>query len=277
MNIKDVAKLSPTERFLYWIKERECIRLKKESGKPKPWTDDEILQKYRFCNIRRMDDKVSQWLLKNWYEPFKDHKNMLLACALARFVNSPRSLEAVGFPTRWNPSRIKKILRSVPRPIFNGAYMIRCNDGIDKVECVVDYDVHPLSKLDIVVSSRMEETWKNLLPCFGFGSFMAGQIVADLRWGVTGEWRDKLIWAPKGPGSRRGINRLLGRDKKIDIRQSDFERHLSDIISMCIKKLPHVITGRLEAIDYQNCCCEFDKYERTLFEGRRSKSRYQGV
>ena len=45
MNIKDVVKLSPLDRLLYWIKERESIRLKKEAGEPKPWTDDEILRR----------------------------------------------------------------------------------------------------------------------------------------------------------------------------------------------------------------------------------------
>jgi len=46
MKIQDVAKLSPQERLVYWIREREAIRLKKEAGQPRPWTDDEILDTY---------------------------------------------------------------------------------------------------------------------------------------------------------------------------------------------------------------------------------------
>jgi len=35
------------------------------------------------------------------------------------------------------------------------------------------------------------------------------------------------------------------------------------------------ICDRLEAIDYQNCLCEFDKYERAL-QGGRPKRNYDG-
>jgi len=80
MKIEQVKKLDVQERWLYWIKEREKIRLAKDAGDSKPWTDDVILQSYRFCNVRRMDDKVSQWLLNNWYKPYRGHPHMLKAC-----------------------------------------------------------------------------------------------------------------------------------------------------------------------------------------------------
>jgi len=44
---------------------REALRKAKEAGGPPPWTIDEILQKYRFCNVRRADDRVSKWLIEN--------------------------------------------------------------------------------------------------------------------------------------------------------------------------------------------------------------------
>ena len=102
--------LTRAELFLYWIKERESVRRKKEVGKSKPWTDDEILQSYRFCNVRRMDDKVSKWLLENWYRPFYDHQNILLACSLGRFFNQPSTLERLGFPVDWHPDQVGYLL-----------------------------------------------------------------------------------------------------------------------------------------------------------------------
>jgi hypothetical protein len=50
MKIERVAKLSPESRFLYWIKERHAIYLRREAGEEKPWTDDEMLQRYFFTN-----------------------------------------------------------------------------------------------------------------------------------------------------------------------------------------------------------------------------------
>lgn len=280
MKIEAVKKLSVSSRLLYWIQEREKVRQLKEAGAPKPWTDDEVLQRYRFCNVRRMDDKVSRWLFENWYQPNFDHRNMLLACALARFINLPASLEVIGFPTQWRPDEIKSKLRKYRdqgNQVFNGAYMVRGNDGMDKIECVVDYYVQPLFSLrDSVNTDSMEETWKTILPSYGMGSFMAGQIVADLRWALEGRWKDAKTWAPMGPGSKRGMNRLLEKPLNAPMTQAEFESDLKQMMAVLRQALPRTLAKRLEAIDYQNCLCELDKYERTLFEGRRPKSRYPG-
>ena len=274
MKIAEVRKLTPQERFLYWIEEREAIRLCREKGKPKPWTDDEILQQYRFCNVRRMDDTVSRWLLDNWYKPNYDHHNIVLACALGRFINLPSSLEAIGFPYFWDPTRVKDVLHKQTK-VFNAAYIVSTN-GVsgDKVDIVIDSHIKPLRTLSVPTSS-MQEACKVLTSSKGVGTFMAGQIVADLRWacGGQGSWRDRLKWAPIGPGSRRGANRLLGRD----IKDSEFGSVLTDVISLCRTCLRRGIVDRLEAIDYQNCLCEFDKFERTLHGEGRPKRKYNGV
>ena len=34
-------------------------------GKNPPWTDDEIIQKYKFTNVYRASDRVSQYLIRN--------------------------------------------------------------------------------------------------------------------------------------------------------------------------------------------------------------------
>ena len=279
MKINAVIKLLPAERLLYWIEERESIRLKKESGLPKPWTDDEILQRYRFCNVRRMDDKVSQWLFENWYELNFNHPNMLLAVALARFINLPGPLEFIGFPLEWNPGRIIKKLRQYKEEngkAFNGAYMVRGNDGIDKIECVVKYYVNPLGKVKLNTDS-CEESWGAIKSSYGFGSFMAGQVVADLRWAVKGKWDDKFDWAAAGPGSQRGLNRFLDLHVKIQMGQENFLEELLDIINYCGDNLPASIVNRLEAIDYQNCLCEYDKYSRVLLGEGKPKQLYRGL
>jgi hypothetical protein len=262
------------------MKERESIRLLKEAGQPKPWTNDEILQNFRFTNVRRMDDKVSRWLLENWYRPNFNHKNMLLACCLARFFNWPPILEHIGFPKRWEPKLLKSKLRAAKmggEQLFNGAYMVRGNDGVDKVATVIDYTIQPLvddrPKLNF---DSMQESWEVLSGRYGFGSFMAGQVLADMRWAVGGRWADAGVWAAMGPGSKRGLNRLYDEDPRSAMSREEFEGRLEWMMGECGERLPKTLTARLEAIDFQNCCCEWDKYERTLFDGRRPKSRYDG-
>ncbi len=278
MLIKDVAKLSPVERLLYWIQERESIRLKKEAGKPWPWTDDTILSTYRFTNVRRMDDKVSKWLLENWLTPFKDHPNMLVAVAMARFFNLPNILGMIGFPKKWDPEKIKDKIRCHKwggNVVFNAAYMVRGTDGEDKVASVIDYTVHPLFVDPPAINTHsMEETHAALKDRYGFGSFMAGQVVADLRWGLTGEWKDKKTWAPVGPGSSRGLCRLFGKPLRL-VKQKVFEGQLAALIQILRKELSTSIADRLEAIDYQNCLCETDKYARVLLGEGRPKQLYK--
>lgn len=48
-----------------WMVERESVRIKKEAGEFKPWTNDPILRNHRFCNVRREDDTNSKWLIDN--------------------------------------------------------------------------------------------------------------------------------------------------------------------------------------------------------------------
>jgi len=279
MDLERVAKLRPIDRLVYWIRERETIRQRKEAGEPWPWTDDPILRRYRFCNVIRRDDRVSRWLIRHWYNPYKDHPNMLIACALARFFNRPETLELIGFPETWEPERVKQQLRAYRRQgntIFNGAYMVRGNDGTDKVSCVVDYTVCPLADNPPPINTdSMRKTWAALVPRRGMGSFMAGQITADLRLALTGQWKDRRVWAPMGPGSRRGLNRVLERRLNHPLNQEAFESYLTELINNLEPKLPRGLTRRMEAIDWQNCLCEFDRYERTLFNQGRPKRIYR--
>ena len=281
MKIKETAKLSPMNRLIYWIKERESIRLKKEAGEPKPYTDDEILQRYRFCNVRRMDDKVSRWLYDNWYLPNYDHPSILVAATLARQLNNICSLASVGFPYKWNPKAVESVLNNrVKKGLknFGSAYMITGTLGGTKIQQVVHKVVTPLVLNGPEIDrSSMENTATSLLPYAGFSHFIAGQVVADLRWAMKGSWLDRMTWASIGPGSRRGINILLGRPMDQLMKQSEFTEYFLVVMEGLKRKLPSGITKRLEAHDYQNCLCEFFKYTKTLLGLGRPKQLYDGA
>jgi len=268
------------ERFIYWIGQREQVRKAQEEGEPKPWTGDPILQSYRFCNVRRMDDKVSQWLYENWYHPNYNHPNMLMNVVLARLINNPVTLEHVGFRKTWNQVSILGALkgwRDKGNKVFNGAYIVSTN-GLtgDKLDVLFKHLLQPLylgtPKLD---TSSMERSVKTLTGYWGLSTFLGGQIVADLRWAIEGTWADRLVWAAIGPGSRRGMNRFLDRPVDCGMSQIEFNTWLPRAIGLVKRHLPS-IAQRLEAIDVQNCFCEFDKYERCLWGEGTPKQRYPG-
>lgn len=286
MNTDEVKRLPPRERLLYWVREREAVRLRREAGAPPPWTDDEILRTYRFCNVRRMDDRVSRWLLDNWYVPFRGHPNTVLAAVLARQLNNMDALEEVGFPEVWWPERVVEVLKArAARGLrnYSVAYMITANYGRrgrpreSKPFQTVHRVCTPLLRAladGPVPTDTMRGAWRALVGLPGLSSFMAGQVVADLRWALPGGWHDRLRWAPVGPGSARGLGRLLERPPQPadpDRWLAQFREHVLPLAG----ELPWETAGRLEAMDWQSCLCEFDKYERALWGEGRPKQLYK--
>jgi len=295
VDIKKVLKLSPEEVASYWIMERESIRLQRLAKKPKPWTDDEILQSYRFCNVRRMDDKVSRWLEVNWYRPHFGHKNMLLACVLARHFNRPSTLgpitELVFAPGRMELNKIRKkilAMRDFGNKVFNSAYIIgnagvtseeAAGFGNGKVEILFEMVFDPIhSSPPEIDPCSMQQSVANLTQYAGFGTFMAGQVISDLRWAIDGDWDDRHDWAPQGPGSTRGLARYLGMEsvKKNCMISSVFQVNFQQFMEDMRSELPEELRDRLEAMDYQNCLCEYDKYMRTLHKEGTPKNKYEG-
>ena len=64
--------------FWYMCNERHRIFLAKEAGKPKPWTDDPIFQKYKFTNVFRELDRTTIFVRENIREPLFDDPELLL-------------------------------------------------------------------------------------------------------------------------------------------------------------------------------------------------------
>src|SRR5580765_2305755 len=133
----------------YWIQERELIRVNRLQGKPKPWTDDPILQSYRFCNVHREDDKVTKWIRGNW-GMWGDHPNYTLGMALARFINWPPTLEAVGFPVRWDPKVVEAIIKlreDRGDKVWTSAYIVSTNGmAMLKTRYIVNHVLDPIFK-----------------------------------------------------------------------------------------------------------------------------------
>jgi len=75
--------------MVFHQKERTNIYYKKEILKEKaPWTEDEILNKYKFVNTKRKWDRESRWLLKNIVNNSNlTYEEKLLNCILFRVIN----------------------------------------------------------------------------------------------------------------------------------------------------------------------------------------------
>jgi hypothetical protein len=280
------------QTFLYWIKERESIRFKKEAGEPKPWTKNAILQKFKFCNVHREDDTVSKWIAEEWIKPFDPHPNMWFAMIVARLFNWPPTLEEICFPQLTFPELKEKWRRNLKglrdeqgAKIFTGAYLVSTNGiSMDKIDYVLDRVLTPIwekgwSPTEVEGAWNrgpltLEEYWKHLRKFDGLGSFMAGQVVADLKF--TSELKDApdwMTWAPLGPGSIRGLNRFFGRDVNASLKQEEGLKEMKILQELIFEHLEM----KLAVHNVQNCCCEYDKYLRVKNGEGRPRSLYPGV
>jgi hypothetical protein len=276
-------------RLISFIVRREEVRIHKEAGEDWPWTDDPILREYRFCNIRREDDAVTRWVVKNVREPYENDADLWHLLTMARLFNNVETLDAVLKNARAGHvlgvsfyesarSTVRRMQKSKQR-VFNPAYMITT---AGKKQDKIDYIFELLGTLwanRLHLRPQKHDTLNSyhmLLGQFqGLGSFLTAQVIADLKYveplRSANDWH---TFAASGPGSRRGVNRILGRPVNASWQEDDWRQKLNKLQTATSVHLRRAKI-ELHAQDLQNCLCEFDKYERARLGKGKPKQRYR--
>jgi len=284
------------EGLLYFIWEREAVRQAREIGLAREqWTADPILKKYKFTNIRRRDDRVSEWVIKNLIKPAVDDYDEFLWFTLlvARLINWPptlcRLIEAGVIPCvphEFDAARFEAVLESAKAhgKVYSGAYMLyptKMEPGGNKSRAVAKYIIGSAVAHADTISAAMWETCEThhsvqrlveaLSQCFGISTFIAGQVAADLTY--TGlDFDDLYTYAPIGPGSSRGLNYLLNRAPFATWSQGAFN---AELIRLRLEIIEHLKITDMTLHDVQNCMCEFSKYCRAVLGEGKPKTTYQ--
>lgn len=277
-----------TEELFAFIKERHNIYCARQRGEPKPWTRDPILRRYRFCNMYRELDRVTIWIREHWRDPHRKDADLWFAMMVARMFNLPYTLGLIGYPVPYEPARMRKIVRAAQDAgdtVFSGAYMIRCDcqrPGKTKVDYLVDSVFGPAWRQREALRPRrgdsLSQFHSRLMTCYGLGSFMAAQIVADTKFvPPLKDAADWWTWAAPGPGSMRGLNRVFGGEPKKPWKGNSWSVALAMLQIEIDKLAKEAGMPRISAQDLQNINCEFDKYERARLGEGRPKQLYPGV
>lgn len=264
-----------------FIQLREDARIRKEQPSVKvSRKPDSIITTYRFCNVRRNDDRVTRFVLERFLPRYNCETHIWFAVVVARLFNNEPTLDEITAQVLpFNPERMRAILHKRKRlgqKNFNAAYIVSTNGRrMDKVDYVIDCILKPLwEKRTAITASLKGATLDQAQELFmaqqGMASFMAAQVLADLKYLEPRRWPDFHTFASSGPGSKRGLNRVLGRGLTDPMRETVFREYLLELR----KKVNDVLMSKygwtepLTAQDLQNCLCEFDKYERArLGEG----------
>ena len=281
------------DRYCYWQTERESIRIKKESAVlSPPWTDDPILQEFKFCQVFREDDRTTRWFRTHIREPMRNEEDVLMATIIFRWFNlieTGRTLIDHDLLRKWN--RKKAIYEITKQPKWiTGAYIIKTPNGMDKVTGVAECVSHIWKARESILSrlhenlakgeSSLEATWLILRDYPYMGPFMAYEVVTDLRHTYLLEnANDIMTWANAGPGAMRGLNRLTGRPLDYSRKSHPWCEEMQDLFEQVKKILAPSIIFRnganYEMREIEGGLCEFDKYSRIYKSEGRTRSVYK--
>jgi hypothetical protein len=289
-------------KFYAYARARHECYLKKQSD-PGWITSDPILAKYRFTNVFRELDKTTVWFRKYVREPLRDNPNVLMATVVFRMFNrilTGESLFLQTFMTDEGDVRTAfdkflidgnvKHLRSAIKtyckkgPYVTGAYIISSPPDYSKLDGVCEVLKrfyknsgwqHWLDNDPIGNECSLQAAWEWLREQDYFGNFHSYEIVTDLRHTALLENApDIMTWANPGPGCKRGLNRVMGREKDTNTsREQMLEEMLSVLGYAKNEELWPRKWPKWEMRDVEHTLCEFDKYERV----RNGEGRPRGV
>ena len=223
----------------HFIKERYSIHIKKDINKEDaPWTDDYILNTYKFTNIRREHDKASKWLIDKISNNKKDNLyDRIYKTILFRIYNRPNTaeilkLDELSFDTEVEDGwvyvckmRLNKILDVNPNyRLFTNAYktggtkrgLYTLNPESGHYNYAPLYFIESLRKKhfanELLNCDTQEEVFYKLRSIKGFGNFIAYQIFVDLTY-INEFPFSENEFTIAGPGCYYGLQLLTGKDE----------------------------------------------------------------
>lgn len=283
-------KYEMIHKFFEFIQARHDIYLRKAKGLPKPWTDVQILQEYKFCNVFRELDTITIWIENNIRQRWANHKYLWFALCVARRINLPETLADLDeLMVDWDADKAYDILEQRKKSgkiIYNNAYSLttvglkmnknrytvyECLDNLwQNRENITDFLEHN----DILSLESVFNLFCTGNP--GFSGFLAYEIVTDLRHTrYLRNAKDIMSWANAGPGAVRGLNRIYGNSitKKINACQSNKDMQYLLLVSEVIMPTSF---PKMEMRDIEHCLCEFDKYMRIKSNENHLCRKYNG-
>lgn len=289
---------------LYWTfaSRRQAAFEARLAGQVEPWTDDPIIRAFKFCNVYRAADRVSQFMIRDvayGTDPLTTARDRIFQITAFRTFSRISTWEALIEELNGAPRLVHLAsgefgealdrVRVRVGTLYTGAFILCANKAFGFQE---KHRNHVALFRHMFIDNGCAERIMQA-PTLGdvvevlqsfplMGPFMAYQTAIDLNYSDVLDF-DENDYTQAGPGALRGL-------KKAFVTLSDFSP--SDAILWMVERqreeferleLPFAgLFGRnLHAIDCQGLFCELDKYCREaapeLLSARsRIKARYQG-
>jgi hypothetical protein len=281
--VKNRNAMMPTCVYdTYWrfAAERQAIYERRLQGDCGPWTRDPILRSYRFTNVYRATDRVSQYLIREiQYRPDRDQspRELFFRTLLFKLFNKIETWElieeAIG-PVSWRRvdlDAIARVLNEALRrgvSIYSAAYIMPSpRFGHDRKHANHLALVSKMMDDDLpgkVQGARSLRTVYELLkPYRGLGPFLAFQYAIDLNYSCLLDF-DEADFVVAGPGALDGIAKCFSEIGSRSAEDVVFE--MVECQDREFARLGLSFSGlygrKLQPIDCQNIFCEISKYAR---------------
>jgi hypothetical protein len=268
------------EFYWYFASERQCAFCRRVAGQPSPWTDDPILRQYKFCNVFRAADRVSQYMISDVCyhgQPCTPEDRIFQIVAFRTFskIDTWRTLsEILGrYPTLDDLSdgsfgEALDLARARNGRLYTGAFILCAADAYGQpskhrnhIELFRHMFLHDNLGKVLQEASSLRQVYEELHRYPLIGDFMAYQIAIDLNYSDVINFSENEF-TQAGPGALRGIRKCfedLGDYTPTEIILWMVEHQEQEFVRL---GLPFDgLFGRpLHAIDCQGLFCETDKY-----------------
>jgi len=257
---------------------RHSIYMQRLQGKPPPWTSDGILSQYKFTNVYRASDRVSQFLIRLVYsDETASPASIFLRTILFKVFNKIETWqhfvaragvpEACTFDPRYFGEMVSD-LRREGHKLYSGAYIMP--PGITAGEAkhatylaVIKRMLDDNMPQKVVASRSLREVYELLRAYPSFGPFLSFQFAIDLNY-TSMINHTEMDYVVAGPGALDGLSKCftsLGDYSAEDVIRLLTESQDKEFLRLGIDF--RGLWGRpLQLIDVQNLLCEISKYTR---------------
>jgi len=267
---------------LYWkfAAERQRAFERRLKGEPRPWADDPILRTYKFCNVYRAADRVSQYMIKEvaYLDDDSTPQDRLFQIVAFRTFSNIRTWEEVTKILGRSP-RIKDLasgdfesaltlVKEKYGGLYTGAFILCATNAygrslkhLNHVELFRDMFVASGLADKLLSAQSLQEVYELIHGFPLMGDFMSYQTAIDLNYSAYINFSEN-DFTKAGPGALRGIKKVFLSTG--GLRPEEIIMWMVEHQDDEFKRLGYTFNGlhgrKLHAIDAQGLFCETDKY-----------------
>ena len=274
----------PRQRIydLYWYfaSERQKIFEKRLVGEAEPWTDDVILQRYKFCNVFRAADRVSQFMIREvcYRDEASAPEDRLFQIVAFRTFSNIETWESVCMYLGHAP-RLADLARGTftgalahalaqNGTLYTGAFILCATNAygqpakyLNHVELFRHMFLADGLGQELLGAQSLRQIFNYLKAYPLMGDFMAYQTAIDLNYSDLINFDENDFTVP-GPGALRGMKKVF--EDFGDYTPAELVLWMVECQEEEFARLGLPFNGlfgrKLHAIDCQGLFCETDKY-----------------